>query len=210
MVHHDKSSHRLDDGHGTGDDTGVVAATSSKGARCTVVLGGVLWEGYGCGGLEADPEVDVLAIGDAALDATALIGCGGKFAVFENEGIVVATAGNLRAAEAGAYLKGFGGGDREHRVAQLGFELVEHGLAQSGWNIPDDTRDRAADGILCFLCTEDALAAEKRVSDKDRHGRNRRAPYLGHQSGGVRVGTPRRMCIHAVAGDRLKKPAEVG
>lgn len=44
-------------------------------------------------------------------------------------------------------LKGFGSGDGEHRVSELGLELIEDGFAQSGGDVADDAGDSTTDGV---------------------------------------------------------------
>jgi len=71
LVNDDQSGHSLDDGDSTGDDAGIVPSASGQGSRGSVVLGGFL-RLRDCGwGFEADPEVDVLSVGDTTLDASA-------------------------------------------------------------------------------------------------------------------------------------------
>jgi len=71
LVNDDQSGHSLDDGDGTGYDAGIVPSAGGEDSRASVVLGGFLWLRYGGWGFEADPEVDVLSVGDTTLDASA-------------------------------------------------------------------------------------------------------------------------------------------
>ena len=71
LVNDDQCGHSLDDGDGAGDDAGVVPSAGGKDSGGSVVLGGLLWLRDGGWGFEADPEVDVLSVGDATLDASA-------------------------------------------------------------------------------------------------------------------------------------------
>lgn len=66
-------------------------------------------------------------------------------------------SGHFGASEPRSDLETLGGGDREHGMSQFGFELVKDGLSQARWDVADDTSNRASNGILCFLGTDDAL-----------------------------------------------------
>lgn len=66
--------HCLYDGHGAGHDAGVVTALCLEDAFLGVVAGGGLRLADCGGGFEADVEVDVGAVGDAALDAAGVVG----------------------------------------------------------------------------------------------------------------------------------------
>lgn len=72
-------------------------------------------------------------------------------------GVVVQVAGHLGAAESGSDLKGLCRRDAQHRVRQLGLQLVEAGLAQAGGHIADHTGHGAADRVVGLLCFDDTL-----------------------------------------------------
>lgn len=94
------------------------------------------------------PEVDILAVADAPLHASAPVGFRAEASIgFAHEGVVVFAPGDLGAFEARADLKGLGSGDAEHSVRQRRFEAVEHGLAQPGRNVAQYAGDGAADGV---------------------------------------------------------------
>ena len=89
MIHEHEPRHRLDHGDGAGEDARVVATAGLE-------LGGFAGDGDGLlrlrdggGGLEGDAEDDVLAVGDAALDAAAAVGRGANAAALLHEGDVV-------------------------------------------------------------------------------------------------------------------------
>ena len=46
--------------------------------------------------------------------------------------------------------KRFRGRNAQHRFRQVCFELVEHGLAKSGWDAARHALDHAADGVACI------------------------------------------------------------
>ena len=93
------------------------AADTSVGRR-------VLWDTDRRGGFEGDFEVDVFAVGDAALDTAGKIGGGGHGAVDGDVWVVVDVAGYPGAGHARSDLKAFRGGDGEHRMCQLGLQPV--------------------------------------------------------------------------------------
>lgn len=142
-----------------------MAALGGQDALAGAVVGsGGLLLADGGRGLEADAEVDGRAVGDAALDATAVVCLGGQLGAGQagpvgaglealgglggDEGVVVDGAGHLAAAEAGADLEALGGGDGEHGVGQQGLHLVEAGLAQPRGRVLDDAGHGAADAVV--------------------------------------------------------------
>ena len=131
---------------------------SSKRPGGTVVLRRLLRLRDRRGALEPNAEINVLAITDPALHAPAPVRARAHAPVGAlHERVVVLRAGHLRAAEAGADLEGLGRGDGEHRVRELGLELVEDGLAEAGGDVADHAGDGAADGVVGFFRAEDAL-----------------------------------------------------
>ena len=110
LVNDDQCGHALDDGYSTRDDAGIVPSTGGEGSRGSVVLGGVLWPRDGGWGFEADPEVDVLSVGDTTLDTSTPVRLGGKRPLLSlDEHIVVFAARDLGSTETRADLKRFGG-----------------------------------------------------------------------------------------------------
>lgn len=128
-----------------------------------VVGGGGLLLADGGRGLEADAEVDGGAVGDAALDAAAVVRLGGELGAGQagpvgaglealgrlggDEGVVVDRAWHLAATEAGADLEALGGGDGQHGVGQQGLHLVKARLAQPRGRVSDHAGDGAADAV---------------------------------------------------------------
>jgi hypothetical protein len=112
------------------------------------------------------PEIDVLAIGNPALDATRPVRVRPERAVrAADKRVVVARAGDLSPTEARADLKALRGGDGEHRVRERRLQLVEHRLAEPRRRAADHARDRPADAVLGVLCTDDALEVVKGVCE---------------------------------------------
>lgn len=87
-LHEDQCGHGLDNGHGSGDDARVVSALCGENTFGPVVSRRWLFLGDGSRWLESDPakgqsavkerwdlpEVNVLSVGDTALDTTAPVG----------------------------------------------------------------------------------------------------------------------------------------
>ena len=133
-------------------------STGSEDSRGSVVLGGFLWLRDGGWGFEADPKVDVLSVGDTALDATTPVRVGGEGAVLcLDEPVVVFATGDFGSTETRADLERFGGRYREHGVSQFGFKLVEAGFSETGGDVPDDASDGSANRILLLLGADDPL-----------------------------------------------------
>ena len=146
MIDDDQCSHCLDDGDGTRDDAGIVSSAGSECSRGSVILGGFLWLGDSSGGFEADPEVDILSVGDTALDTSAPVCRGDESTVVSvEEHVVVSAARDLGSTEAGPDLKRFSGGYRQHGVCQFGLKLVKTGFSETTGDVSDDASYSSAD-----------------------------------------------------------------
>ena len=201
MVNDDQCGHTLDDRDCAGDDAGIVPSTGSKDSRGAVVLGGFLWLRDGGWGFETDPEIDVLSVGDTALDTSAPVCLGGERPVPAlDKHVVVFAARDLGSTETGTDLKRFRGGYRQHGVSQLGFKLVETRFSETRGDIPNDARDCSADRVLLLLCADYSLIRHVRESK----GRDpiRKLNYLCHPLRGRLVGTPRRILVHLFPANR--------
>ena len=77
QIHHHERSHRLHDGHRPRHDAGIMSSLGFQHPGLEVVAGGVLRSRDRRGRFERDAEVDVAAVGDAALDAATIIRAGG-------------------------------------------------------------------------------------------------------------------------------------
>ena len=158
-VHECDGCHRLHDGDRTRDDTRVVPAACAQDALFSVVLRGLLLLGDGRRRLEGDPEVDVLAVGDPALDAAAPVRLGAQRAVrLRHKGVVVQAAGHLRPAEARADFEALGRGDAHHRMRENRLELVEARLPETDRYVAQHAGDRAADRVILGLGGQNPLA----------------------------------------------------
>lgn len=161
-IGNDQRGHALNNRHGTGHDTGIVAALGGQDTLARgIVAGGGLVLADGGRGLEGDPEEDGHAVGDATLDAARVVGLGLQAGAGDarllssgiegrggDEGVVVDAAEHLGAVEAGANLKALDCGDRHHGVGEGGLELVEAGLAEANGGVADDAGDGAASAVV--------------------------------------------------------------
>ena len=108
----------------------------------------------GGNGLEGHAEDDVVAVADAALDAAAVVGGGGKA---RQEGIVLLRTAQGSTGKAEAVLKTFDGVDGEHGVGKGGVEFVEGGSAPARRATGDEAFDDAAHGVAFAFDLEDEL-----------------------------------------------------
>jgi len=158
LVNDDQRGHGFDDGDGAGDDAGVVPSAGGENSRGSVVPGSFLWLRDGCWGFETDPEVDVLAVGDTALDTSAPVCVGGERSVLSlDKPIVVFAARDFGSTETRADLKRFGGGYRQHGMSQFGFKLVKTWFPKTRGYVPDDATDGAANRVLSLFCADNPL-----------------------------------------------------
>lgn len=194
MINDDQCSHGLDNGDGTGDNARIVPSAGSEDSRSSVVLSGFLWLGDSSRGFEADPEVDILSVGDTALDTSAPVCRGDEDTVVSlDEHVVVPAARDLGSTEAGADLKRFSGGYRQHRVCQFGLKLVKTGFSEARRDIPDDAGDGSADRILSVFRADDSLRRIQKSEKPNREIRfGSRLPQSSSQRslrGGTESGT---------------------
>lgn len=154
-----------------------------KSALREIVSSGVLSLADSSSGLESHAEVDGSTVRDTTLDTARVVSLGSEAGAVGHEGVVVDGAGDLAATETRADLETLGGRDAEHGVAELGFELVEAGLAQTDGHVADHTCDGSANAVV--------VVAEL-LDD------------LGHAGGGAGVGaTSGDEGVHGVAIDCL-------
>ena len=158
MVNDDQRGHGLDDGDGTGNDAGVVPSAGCEDPGGSVVLGGLLWLRDGCWGFETDPEVDVLSVGDTALDTSAPVCVGGERPILPlDKPVVVFAARDFGSTETRTDLKRFGGGYRQHGMPQFGFKLVKTGFSETRGYVPDDASDGSANRVLSLFRADNSL-----------------------------------------------------
>ena len=144
MVDEHERGHRLHDGHGAGQHTGIVAAATRELGRPAVHVDSRLRAQDRGGGLEGDAKADLLAIADAPLHAAAAVGPGTHLALPVLKEVVVLGTLEQRTGKAAADLEPLGGRQREHGFGEIGFKPVEHRHAPHA--ALDETADRVAIG----------------------------------------------------------------
>jgi hypothetical protein len=78
------------------------------------------------------PEIDVLSVSDPTLHTTTPIGgCTQRTVCAADKGVVMLASWDLCSAEPRADFESFGGGNGEHGVCEVRFELVKDGLAET-------------------------------------------------------------------------------
>ena len=96
------------------------------------MVNGGLWAKNGCHRLESHPEIDVLAIADATLYATTVVGSdAGTPSGISFEEVVLLASLQVSATEAQPILEAFGGIDAKHGIAQTSMQLSELWFAQT-------------------------------------------------------------------------------
>ena len=117
-------------------------SAGGEDSRSSVVLGGLLWLRDGRRGFETDPEVDVLSVGDTALDTSAPVCISGERPVLPlDKPVVVFATRDFGSTETRADLKRLGSGYRQHGMSQFGFKLVKTGFSETRGHVPDDASD---------------------------------------------------------------------
>ena len=109
--------HRLHDGDCPRNDTGIVTATRLEDRFLALFVYRRLLHEDGSHGLERYPEVDVLPIGDATLDAARMVRAGTDPSVIVEEDVVAVGAVITRCLETVAILKALHGVDGQHGMA---------------------------------------------------------------------------------------------
>lgn len=189
-INDNKGRHSLNNRHSTRGNARIVTTLGLEGALREIVGSGVLSLTDSSSGLESHAEVDGSTVRDTTLDTARVVGLGGKTGAVGDEGVVVDGARDLAATETRADFEALGGGDAEHGVAELGFELVEAGLTQTNGHVANHTCDGSADAVV--------VVAEL-LDD------------LGHAGCGVGVGTTSGdEGVHGVAVDCLDHLKELG
>ena len=112
--------------------------------------------------LECNTEVNRSTVRNTTLDTARVVSLSGKAGATgatlrSNEGVIVDRAGNLAAAETRTNLEALGGGDAEHGVGELGFQLVEAGLAQPDGDVADNACYGSADAVVVVAVFLDDL-----------------------------------------------------
>jgi len=74
---------------------------------------------------------------------------------------------NFCSPKAGPYLKGLGGWNGKHGVAERGFKLVKDGLSQTRRNVADDAGHGPTNRVLGILGPDDSLLTVSNWGDND-------------------------------------------
>src|SRR3954470_11214777 len=97
---------------------------------------------HDCGDwFETDPEVDRLAIADAALNPARTVRDRTDFAALHPERVVVLQPGKREAVKTGADIEGLGSRQAEHRFGQICFQSIEYRFAPTRGDSAGDTLD---------------------------------------------------------------------
>src|SRR6266550_4003692 len=149
VIAENERGHCFDNWHGSWKNARIMPSAGSKLSLLVRSGDGFLLERNRCRRLKRNAKVNVFAIANATLHASGVVrGCpNSSSAGFEC--IVVLRTPHLRRRKSRADLKTFCRWYAQHRFRQVCFELVEHGLAKSGWDAPRHTLDYTADGIAC-------------------------------------------------------------
>lgn len=131
MIRQDQRGHRFHDRHRAGQHTRVVPPATSDHDRFARLVDRFLWLHDRRDRLKSDPKINIHPIGDAALDAAAMICFRNNAAILHIKRIVVFRAAHRRARKATAELKPFHGIDREHRFAEISVQFIENRLAEA-------------------------------------------------------------------------------
>ena len=198
-----------------------MAATSGKGRVLTVTGHGLLFAGDRAGGFERNPGGDVLAVADAALDATAVVGRGADASVVaDHERIIVGEAAEASAGETTADLDTLRRRKRHECACENSIELVEDRFAEAGRNVAGDRLDDTAERIAVAAGLLDRCGypgGGVRVGAAGRIGFNLRKVDGGSVDGGVDVSdlidpsehlNPRHLCQELPGDRRSRDPAD--
>eukprot|EP00955_Chlamydomonas_euryale_P042998 352473-Chlamydomonas_euryale.AAC.7 len=124
LVREHNRDHGFDHGHRAWHDTRVVAATRAQLRLDAVAVYRLLVLPDGRRRLEPNPHDNVLAVGDAALDAAGTVGRRANLTFRRHvKGVIVLRALHLAAFKARADFKALGGWQRHHRLGELRLEL---------------------------------------------------------------------------------------
>ena len=98
-----------------------------------------------CGsGFKGNPQNDIFAIGDAALNAARAICACAEAIALHIKFIIMVTPRQMHTVKAWANLKTLTGWQRHHRLCQFRFQLIKDRIAQTHRHIPRHTFDNAA------------------------------------------------------------------
>ena len=148
MIGEDQTHHRLDHGDSAGQHARIVSALGFEHGRLAFLINGLLSLGDGGRRLEGGAQHDGFPVGDAPLDATRAIRCRSRTSVgVGDERVVVLDPGHARSLEPAPDFETLGCGERHQRAGQIGFELVEDGLAEARGHASSHALHQPAQGI---------------------------------------------------------------
>ena len=150
-------SHGLYNGHGTRNHAGVVATLCLEGNFMALHVYGLLVAQQGGHGFKSYSEVDVLAIADAALNASAMIRRCRYDTVMTDKGVVELAAPPGGSSKALTILKALYGIDAQHGTAQHGMQLIKFGLTKTYRTTFDDACHHTTHRVALFLHAKDEL-----------------------------------------------------
>jgi len=147
VIAKNERGHCFDNRHGSWKNTRIMPSAGGKLSLLVRSGDGFLLERNRCRRLKRNTKVNLLAIANATLHASGVVrGCPNSSST-GFECIVVLRAPHLRRSESRTDLERFRSRNAQHRFRQVCFELVEHGLAKSGWDAARYTLDYAADRV---------------------------------------------------------------
>ena len=161
-----------------GQHAGVVPSASLNFDRFASPVHRLAWRHDRGHGLEPDPQDDVLAVADAALDAAAAVGGGADSVASVHEGVVVLRAAHQGAAQARAHSKDLVAGSDHMALAKSAWSRSNTGSPQPLAR-PRHEHHGASHGVACLAHLLNALGhAARRVRDGGT-GLGGRPPRLG-------------------------------
>ena len=184
MISQHEPDHRFHDGHGAGDDAGIVA---SAGGQLRVFAGGgdrLLGAGNGGCRFESHPESDVFAIADPALYPARPVGHRAGASLAHFKGVVVLESGQFASLETRADFKSFGRRQAKHGFGQIGLQFVEDRIAEARRALANQAFDEPADRIALrsrFFDPRDHLFRRNGIRTTDRIGLD----GFGGDAGGI-------------------------
>src|SRR6266699_2077316 len=97
--------------------------------------------------LKGDAKINILTVGDPPLDSAGEICARADMTTALLEGVIMFRPAHARRGKSRTDFETFGGGQTQHRFGEIGFEFVENGFAQPGWNISRNAFNHATQRI---------------------------------------------------------------
>ena len=157
MVDQDEAGHGLHQGDGAWKDARVVASAAFELHGVAVAVHGGARLQDRRHGLEPNPEHDVLAVADAALDAAASVGGGADSVAAIHERVVVLGTAHQRAAQPGAQFQGLRRGKGPHGLGEVGVQAVKDRFAPARRHATGHEHDGAPDRVAGLFHVRDPV-----------------------------------------------------